>query len=280
MVKQRGLPAAAISAKFLPSTAMQSFVDRFREFKKSGRKVAALTAYDYPTARLVDEAGVDLILVGDSLGMVVLGYPDTTGVTLDDMLRHTGAVARGAKSAPVITDLPIGTYATAGQAIASARKAVAAGAAGVKLEGGENVAPTIRSLTEAGIPVLAHIGMLPQQIREEGGYKVKGRSPGEAEAIRRDASSVQDAGAFAVVLEIVIPRLAEEISASLAIPTIGIGSGSGCDGQILVLHDLVGLFPWFRPKFAKARAELAAPLSAAVREYIADVRGGTETAKT
>ncbi len=246
---------------------------RFRQIKQSGRKIAALTAYDYPTARLVDEAGIDLILVGDSLGMVVLGYPDTTSVTLADMIRHSGAVARGAAKAPVITDLPIGTYLTPAQALSSAREAVAAGAAGVKLEGGEPVLPQIRALTQAGIPVLAHLGMLPQKIREEGGYKIKGRSPEEAETIRRDAVAVQEAGAFAVVLEIVIPGLAADVSKSLEIPTIGIGSGDGCDGQILVLHDLVGLFPWFRPKFATARAELAAPLSAAVREYIAAVHG-------
>ena len=255
------------------SISVDPLATRFRQRKQSGRKIAALTAYDYPTARLVDEAGIDLILVGDSLGMVVLGYPDTTSVTLADMLRHTGAVARGAKNAPVITDLPIGTYATPDQALASAREAVAAGAAGVKLEGGESVAPQIRALVLAGIPVLAHLGMLPQQIREQGGYKIKGRSPEEADAIRRDAAAVQDAGAFAAVLEIVIPGLAADISKAMEIPTIGIGSGDGCDGQILVLHDLVGLFPWFRPKFATARAELAPPLSAAVREYIASVRG-------
>lgn len=252
---------------------MDPLATRFRQHKQSGRKIAALTAYDYPTARLVDEAGIDLILVGDSLGMVVLGYPDTTSVTLADMVRHTGAVARGAKSAPVITDLPIGTYTTPDQALDSAREAVAAGAAGVKLEGGEAVAPQIRALVRAGIPVLAHLGMLPQQIREQGGYKIKGRSPEEADAIRRDAAAVQDAGAFAAVLEIVIPGLAADVSKALQIPSIGIGSGDGCDGQILVLHDLVGLFPWFRPKFATARAELAAPISAAVREYIASVRG-------
>ncbi len=267
------MPQSAISAKLISVNAMNPLADSFRQFKAAGRKIAALTAYDYPTARLVDETGIDLILVGDSLGMVVLGYPDTTEVTLADMLRHTGAVARGAKSAPVITDLPIGTYATPAQALASAQQAVAAGADGVKLEGGESVAPQIHELTAADIPVLAHIGMLPQRVREEGGYKIKGRSEAEADAIRRDAAAVQDAGAFAVVLEIVTAGLAREISHSLSIPTIGIGSGDGCDGQILVLHDLVGLFPWFRPKFVTARADLATPLASAVREYAAAVRG-------
>ncbi|MFZ4482598.1 MAG: 3-methyl-2-oxobutanoate hydroxymethyltransferase [Chthoniobacterales bacterium] len=250
-------------------------VTRFREQKAAGRPVAALTAYDYPTGRLVDEAGVDLILVGDSLGMVVLGFPDTTQVTLADMIRHTGAVVRGASRAPVITDLPINTYASPDQALRSARKVMRAGAAGVKLEGGEAVVPQIRALTSAGIPVLAHLGMLPQQILREGGYKIKGRSASEAAAIRRDAAAVQDAGAFAVVLEIVLPELATEVSSSLDIPSIGIGSGEGCDGQILVLHDLVGLFPWFRPKFAQPRAELAALFSAAVRDYVTALHGTT-----
>lgn len=249
---------------------------RFREQKRTGHKVAALTAYDYPTARLVDEAGIDLILVGDSLGMVVLGYPDTTQVTLDDMLRHTGAVARGAKNAPVITDLPIGTYATPEMAVTSARRVVDAGATGVKLEGGEAVLPQIRAVIAAGIPALAHLGMLPQKIREEGGYKIKGRTEEEADTLRRDALAVQEAGAFAVVLEIVVPELAREISASLAVPTIGIGSGEGCDGQILVLHDLIGLYPWFKPKFAKQRADTASAISAAVRDYMHAVRTGKQ----
>ena len=254
---------------------MEKITRKFREMKSAGRKVAALTAYDYPTARLVDEAGIDLVLVGDSLGMVVLGYPDTTSVTLDDMIRHTGAVARGVKNAVIVTDLPIDTYRTADEAVTSARRLVEAGAQAVKLEGGDALAPHIRALVAAGIPVLAHIGMLPQHIREEGGYKVKGRTAEEAEAIRRDAAAVQDAGAFAVVMEIVIPGLAAEIAPTLAIPTIGIGSGEGCDGQILVLHDLVGLYPWFKPKFAKQRADTSSAITDAVREYIIAVQGDT-----
>jgi len=253
---------------------MNDIAQRFRSHKEAGHKIAALTAYDYPTARLLDEAGLDLILVGDSLGMVVLGYPDTTSVTLADMARHTGAVARGAKKTLVVTDLPIGTYDTPADAVANARQLIEAGAEAVKLEGGAAVAPQIRALVAADIPALAHIGMLPQHIREEGGYKIKGRTPEEAEAIRRDAEAVQEAGAFAVVMEIVIPGLAAEVTPSLQIPSIGIGSGDGCDGQILVLHDLVGLFPWFRPKFAVPRAELAAPLTQAARDYVAAVRGG------
>jgi len=268
------LAARADRREVFHTNRMNDLSRRFRDRKNSGRPVAALTAYDYPAARLLDEAGVDLLLVGDSLGMVVLGYPDTTRVTLDDMIRHTGAVARGAKKAPVITDLPIGTYATSDEAVAAARRLVDAGAHGVKLEGGEAVLPQIRALTAAGIPVLAHLGMLPQHIREEGGYKIKGRTADEAAALRRDALAVRDAGAFAVVLEIIIPEVAAEISTSLDIPTIGIGSGDGCDGQILVLHDLVGLYPWFRPKFVTPRADLATSLSAAAREYVAAVRRG------
>ena len=254
---------------------MESLVRQFRAMKKSGRKIAALTAYDYPTARLLDEAGTDIILVGDSLGMVVLGYPDTTSVTLDDMIRHTGAVVRGVERSVLVTDLPIDTYRTPDEALANARRLVAAGAQAVKLEGGTDVTPQIRALCGAGIPVLGHIGMLPQHIREEGGYKVKGRTAEEAAAIRRDAADVQEAGAFAVVLEIVIAGLAAEISPSLQIPTIGIGSGDGCDGQILVLHDLVGLYPWFKPKFAMQRADTASAISSAVRDYVAGVRGDT-----
>jgi len=254
---------------------MNDLAGEFRARKADDRKIAALTAYDYPTARLVDEAGVDLILVGDSLGMVVLGYPDTTSVTLDDMIRHTAAVARGVKAAVIVTDLPIDTYRTADEAVASARRLMEAGAQAVKLEGGAAVAAQISALVAAGIPVLAHIGMLPQHIREEGGYKVKGRTAEEAEAIRRDAEAVQKAGAFAVVMEIIIPGLTSEISPTLEIPTIGIGSGEGCDGQILVLHDLIGLYPWFKPKFAKQRANTATAITEAVREFAAAVHGDT-----
>ena len=254
---------------------MKDLAGEFRARKSAGAKIAALTAYDYPTARLVDEAGADLILVGDSLGMVVLGYPDTTAVTLDDMVRHTGAVARGVKNAVIVTDLPIDTYRTPDEAVTNAHRLVAAGARAVKLEGGAALAPQIRALVTAGIPVLAHIGMLPQHIREEGGYKVKGRTAEEAAEIRRDAAAVQEAGAFAVVMEIIIPGLAAEITSDLQIPTIGIGSGEGCDGQILVLHDLIGLYPWFKPKFAKQRADTASAITAAVREYVAGVHGDT-----
>ncbi len=248
-------------------------VDYFKFFtEKPNRVFTSLTAYDYPTARLLDECGLDLILVGDSLGMVVLGHADTTEVTLADMIHHTRAVARGATKTPVVTDLPLGTYADPEAALASARAAMGVGADAVKLEGGVAMAEIIGALSGAKIPVLGHIGMLPQQVREEGGYKVKGRTPEQAAALLADALAVEQAGAFAVVVELVDPPLAREISAKLGIPTFGIGSGDGCDGQIRVLHDIIGLFPWFRPSFAEQKADVAATIQAAVREFVEDVK--------
>lgn len=252
---------------------MNSLQNTFLDAKKAGHSLVALTAYDYPTARLLDESGVDLILIGDSLGMVVLGHPDTTAVTLADMLHHTRAVARGVEKATVVADLPSGSYDLASTALANARQLLEAGAHAVKLEGGESMAPIIAELTAEGIPVLAHIGMLPQHIHEEGGYKIKGRTPQQAEQLLADARAVEKAGAFAVVLELVTPPLAREISETLAIPTIGIGSGEGCDGQIRVLHDVIGLYPWFRPKFVEPKADVAGAIRDAVRAYAADVRG-------
>lgn len=240
----------------------------FRETKKRGEKITALTAYDYPTARLLDESGIDLILVGDSLGMVVLGYEDTTEVTLADMVHHTRAAARGVKRALLVGDLPIHSYDNAEQAVSSARALMEAGAQAVKLEGGASHVAQIEAIIAAGIPVMGHIGMLPQSVREEGGYKVKGRTPTEAEALLRDAAAVERAGAFAVVLEIVAPEIARRITDALAIPTIGIGSGSHCDGQILVTHDLIGLFPWFTPKFVSPEARVADDIRRAAQAFI------------
>jgi 3-methyl-2-oxobutanoate hydroxymethyltransferase len=251
---------------------MSAISNAYLGIKNEGRMVVALTAYDYPMARLLDESGVDLILVGDSLGMVVLGFPDTTQVSLADMAHHTRAVARGVQRATVVADLPKDAYRDASEALASARTLIAAGAQAVKLEGGREHADTISALVTAGIPVLAHIGMLPQQILEEGGYRIKGRTPQQAEGLLADALAVEQAGAFAVVLELVTPPLAREISAGLSIPTIGIGSGEGCDGQIRVLHDVIGLYPWFRPKFVEARADVAGVIQEAVRGYADDVR--------
>jgi 3-methyl-2-oxobutanoate hydroxymethyltransferase len=243
-----------------------------RAAKARGEKVPALTAYDYPTARLLDEAGVPLLLVGDSVGMVVLGYPDTTHVTLDEIRHHVAAVARAKTRALVVADLSYHTYKTPEAAVANARALIAAGAEAVKLEGGAALATEIRALVAAGIPVMAHIGMLPQSVKEEGGYKIKGRSDDERERLLADAHAVTEAGAFAVVLELVEAKLAREITAQIAIPTIGIGSGEGCDGQILVTHDLIGAFPWFRPKFAVAKADVASAIRTAAENFAAQVR--------
>src|SRR2546421_4396392 len=251
---------------------MTNLVEKYREMKRRGDKVTALTAYDYPTARLLDESGIDIILVGDSLGMVVLGYEDTTQVTLAEMLHHTRAVARGVKQALVVGDMPIHTFDTPDEAVATAKKFIDAGAQAVKLEGGTSHAAHIEAITHAGIPYMAHIGMLPQHVREQGGYKVKGKTQLEAEALIADARAVEKAGAFSVVLEIVVPEIAKQITNAIGVPTIGIGSGEHCDGQILVTHDLIGLFPWFTPKFVSPEAHVAEEIRKAVRAFIERTR--------
>ncbi|MDQ2825021.1 MAG: 3-methyl-2-oxobutanoate hydroxymethyltransferase [Verrucomicrobiota bacterium] len=242
--------------------------------KRGGEKITALTAYDYPTARLLDESGIDIILVGDSVGMVVLGYEDTTHVTLEEMLHHTRAVARGVQRALLVVDLPIGTYTTPDQAVTTAKQLVEVGAEAVKLEGGLSHVAQIEAITRAGIPFMAHIGMLPQSVRNEGGYKIKGRTHAEAEALIADAKAVEQAGAFSVVLEIVVSDLAKRITNAIEIPTIGIGSGEQCDGQILVTHDLIGLFPWFTPKFVSPEARVADEIRSAARAFIERTRNG------
>jgi len=252
---------------------MVSLADKYREMKRCGEKITALTAYDYPTARLLDESGVDIILVGDSVGMVVLGYEDTTQVTLEEMLHHTRAAARGVKNALLVGDMPIHTFDSPDEAVATAKKFIDAGAQAVKLEGGLSHIAHIEAITRAGIPFMAHIGMLPQQVREQGGYKVKGKTQSEAEALITDARAVEKAGAFSVVLEIVVPEIAKQITNAIGIPTIGIGSGEHCDGQILVTHDLIGLFPWFTPKFVSPEARVADEIRKAVRAFIERTRG-------
>src|SRR6266446_3840208 len=253
---------------------MTNLVEKYREMKKRGEKVTALTAYDYPTARLLDESGIDIILVGDSLGMVVLGYEDTTHVMLEEMLHHTRAVARGVKRALLIADMPIRTYDTPEQALTTAKQFIDVGAQAVKLEGGTSRVTQIEAITQAGIPFMAHIGMLPQSVQEEGGYKVKGRTQPEAEALIADARAVEKAGAFSVVLEIVIADLAKQITNTIGIPTIGIGSGEHCDGQILVTHDLIGLFPWFTPKFVSPAARVADEIRRAAIAFVDRTRAG------
>jgi len=246
----------------------------FREMKRRREKITALTAYDYPTARLLDESGIDIILVGDSLGMVVLGYEDTTSVTLAEMLHHTRAAARAVKRAFLVADMPIHTYDTPEQAVVTARELVGAGAQAVKLEGGATHARRIEAIVQAGIPFMAHIGMLPQSVREEGGYKLKGRTQSEVEQLIQDAHAVEKAGAFAVVLEIVAADTARQITEAIGIPTIGIGSGDQCDGQILVTHDLIGLFPWFTPKFVSPAARVADEIRRATTAFIERTRNG------
>jgi 3-methyl-2-oxobutanoate hydroxymethyltransferase len=240
--------------------------------RKGGRPIAALTAYDYPTARLLDECGVDLLLVGDSLGMVVLGFPDTTHVTLDHMLHHVAAVARAQPKALVVGDLPIHSYDSPAQALESARKLTAAGAEAVKLEGGIRQAAKVRAITAAGIPVIGHLGMLPQRVLEEGGYHKKGKTPEQTEAIREGALALIDAGVCAIVFESIVPETARLLSETLPVPTIGIGCGNGtCDGEVAVITDLLGSFPWFVPPFAKPEADIATITREAVTRYVVRV---------
>lgn len=236
--------------------------------KARGQKIAALTAYDYPMTKLLDEAGVPLILVGDSLGMVILGYPDTTHVTMEDMEHHVRAAARAKPRALLAADLPYAGYHTVETAVANARRLVAAGAEAVKAEGGREILEPVRAIVEAGIPYIGHLGMLPQHIHEEGRYRIKGKTEPEHAALVEDARALAEAGAFALVLELVTPPVAKEITQKVPIPTIGIGSGTDCDGQILVTLDLVGLFPWFTPRFVKPRLNVSQQIREAVVQWM------------
>ncbi len=242
--------------------------ESIRAMKKRGERIASLTAYDYPGTKLLDEAGVPLILVGDSLGMVVLGYSDTTWVRLEEMEHHVRAAARAKPRAMLAADLPYRTYETPAAALQSARRLMAAGAEGVKAEGGRVILAQVQEIISAGIPFLGHLGMLPQSVREEGGYHVKGKTEPERASLLADAAALAQAGAFAIVLELVAPSVAREITHSIQIPTIGIGSGPDCDGQILVTNDLLGTFPWFTPKFVKPRLDAATLMRAAVQDWI------------
>ena len=252
-----------------------SFIElrsRFLNWKAEGKKIASLTAYDYPTARLLDEAGVDFLLIGDSLGMVVLGYPDTIDVTMEDMVHHTKAVARGCKRAVVIADMPYKSYETPQQAVETAKRLEDAGAQCVKLEGGRAILPQIEAILNANIPILAHLGMLPQHVREEGGYHIKGKVEEEQKALLEDALAVEKAGVLGTVLELVKHDLAGEISRALKIPTIGIGAGSNCDGQILVTHDLIGYFPWFVPKHVRQILHTGEDIREGVRKWVEELK--------
>ena len=235
--------------------------------KSRGEKIAALTAYDFPMAKLLDEAGVPLLLVGDSVGMVVLGYPDTTHVTMAEMEHHVRAAARAKPQALLGGDLPFKSYETIEAAVTNAKRLVAAGAEYVKAEGGVEILPQVRAIIAAGIPFCGHLGMLPQHVLEEGGYKIKGKQDAEHQKLINDAKALSDAGAFAIVLELVTPPVAKEISAQISVPTIGIGSGPDCDGQILVTQDLTGSFPWFTPRFVKPKANCAGEIKTAVAAW-------------
>ncbi len=244
--------------------------------KQERHRWAALTATDYPTGRLLDSMGLDFILVGDSLGMVALGYPDTTEVTLEMMVHHTAAVARGVRHTFLVADLPKGSYETEESALRSATALQAVGAQAVKLEGGCDYCSVIHALSSHGIPVLAHLGLLPQRVKEEGPYRQRGKTPEEAQHISADTIAVQEVGVFGTVLEMVIPSLAMKLTQQLRIPTIGIGSGKNCDGQILVLSDLAGFSPWFRPKFAPSYGNVAGEIQGAAKRFIKEVREKTD----
>jgi 3-methyl-2-oxobutanoate hydroxymethyltransferase len=235
--------------------------------KNSGTKIASLTAYDFPMTRLLDEAGIPLLLVGDSLGMVVLGYPDTTHVTMGEMEHHVRAAARARPRALLAADLPYRSYETVETAVANAKRLVAAGAEAVKAEGGRAIANQVRAIVTSGIPFLGHLGMLPQHVLEEGGYHVKGKKEAEHHDLLADADALVEAGVFAMVLELVTPSVAKEITQRVPVPTIGIGAGADCDGQILVTPDLLGMLPWYNLKHVKPKLNAAEQMRAVVVDW-------------
>lgn len=256
---------------------MKNTTTSIMQMKHSGNKISMLTAYDYTTARLLDEAGVNTILVGDSLGNVVLGYEDTISVTMEDMIHHSAAVARGAKNALVVTDMPFMSYQTGVyDAVVNAGRLMKEGRAGaVKLEGGAEICPQIEAIVAAGIPVVSHLGLTPQSINAFGGFKVQGKTEAAAKKLIEDAKAIEAAGAFAVVLECVPAKLAKLVTDSIQIPTIGIGAGAGCDGQVLVVYDMLGMFSDFKPKFVKHFANAGDVIREAVKSYIEEIDNGT-----
>ena len=256
---------------------MRVTIDQIKQMKQNSAKIAMLTAYDYSTAKIVDEVGIPLILVGDSLGMVVLGYETTIPVTMEEMLHHTKAVARGSKQAMVIGDMPFMTYhITTQDALRNAARFIQEGGAqAVKLEGGLTVADKVRSIVSCGIPVMGHIGLTPQSIHQLGGFKAQGKTLAAARGLIKDAEALEEAGAFAIVLETIPAELAKIISQKVAIPTIGIGSGAGCDGQVQIINDMLGSFTDFVPRHAKQYAKLADIMSNAITEYYNEVKTGS-----
>ena len=255
---------------------MRVTIAQLKEMKQKGERIAMLTAYDYSMARFLDEAGVPLILVGDSLGMVMLGYDSTLPVTMDVMVHHTKAVVRGTQQALVVADMPFMSYQTSPEDALrnAARFLQEAGAQAVKLEGGEHMAATVRRLTENGIPVQGHLGLTPQSINQLSGYKVQGRDVATATKMLRDAQALEDAGAFSIVLEGVPTPLAKAVTQCVSVPTIGIGAGQFCDGQVQVIHDILGLYPDFVPKHAKQYARIGETIREAVKSYVQEVQEG------
>jgi 3-methyl-2-oxobutanoate hydroxymethyltransferase len=256
---------------------MRVTITQIKEMKQKGEKIAMLTAYDYATAKLIDEAGIPLILVGDSLGMVVLGYGSTIPVTMDEMIHHTKAVVRGASKALVIGDMPFMTYQVSFEDALrnAARFMQEGGVQAVKLEGGESMAETVKRIVSCGIPVMGHIGLTPQSINQLGGFKAVGKTPEEAVRMLNDAIALDEAGAFAIVLECVPEPLSKLITEKISVPTIGIGAGKYCDGQVQVISDLLGLYTDFVPKHAKQYAKLFETIRKATADYIAEVQAGT-----
>ena len=256
---------------------MKNTVATLQQQKLDGDKITMLTAYDYSTAKLVDECGVNTILVGDSLGMVMLGYEDTISVTMEDMIHHTAAVTRGAKNALVVGDMPFMSYQTSVyDAVVNAGRLMKEGRCqAVKLEGGASVCPQIKAITEASIPAVAHIGLTPQSVNAFGGFKVQGKSEADARRLIEEAKAVEAAGAFAIVLECIPAKLAKLITESVSIPTIGIGAGADCDGQVLVYQDMLALFSDFKPKFVKHFANAGEVMKQGFTDYIKEVKEGT-----
>ncbi len=256
---------------------MKNTVTTLQKQKMDGDKISMLTCYDYSMARLMDEAGINVLLIGDSLGNVVLGYEDTISVTMEDMIHHTAAVARGAKNAFVLADMPFMSYQTSVyDAVVNAGRLMKEGRAnGVKLEGGAKVCPQIRAIVDAQIPVCAHIGLTPQSVNAFGGFKVQGKSEAAAKQLLEDAKAVEEAGASMLVMECVPAKLAELVTKSISIPTIGIGAGSGCDGQVLVYQDMLAMYSDMKPKFVKQFASVGEIMKQAFADYIAETKAGT-----
>ena len=260
---------------------MKNTVTTFQKAKDEGRKISMLTAYDYSTAKLMDEANINSILVGDSLGNVMLGYEDTLAVTMEDMIHHGKAVRRGVKNALLVIDMPFMSYQTSvyDSVVNAGRLMKEAGANAVKLEGGASVCPQIKAIVESSIPVVAHLGLTPQSVNAFGGFKAQGRDEEAAKKLLADAKAVEAAGAFALVLECVPAKLAKLITETLKIPTIGIGAGSVCDGQVLVYQDMLGMFSDYTPKFVKRYTNVGEMIKKAVVEYCQEIEGGTFPSK-